>query len=183
MKNFFHLPTNLNNKASNIKREKKLCYLSQAQLTEEALRTLKDIEHVAYKNTNYAMMQHYTTWEDVADYCDCNLHELRVYLNEDWYVLLAEHEDYIEFVDLASKVKTTPLSLIVNTILEYKKPFLMDCRENTSYRMLKALEKAGRIEVSQDDSYSRGGETFHEVRCIPKDKEELKQSQSTTARF
>lgn len=161
----------------------KLHYLSQTQLTEETLQSLKNIESVAYKNTNYAEMQHCMTWEEVADYCDCNLYELRVCLNKDWYVLLAEHEDCVELVDLASKIKTTPLSLIMNTILKYKKPFLMDCRENTSYRILKALEKAGHIEVSQDNSYSRGGEIFHEVRCMPKDSKELKQGYQTTAHF
>lgn len=138
--------------------------IQPAELTTQNLNTLKTLERLAYRGTSYAEMQSCHSWQDVANYCECDLSELRVYLTNDWYVLLAEHEDYIEFVDLASRTRQTPLLQIIQVLTQYTKPFIMDCRETTSYRIVKALERAGRIEISQDEAYTRGGETFHDIR-------------------
>lgn len=151
--------------------------MKRAELTNQNLITLKQVEQLAYRGTPHAEMQRCNTWQSVADYCECEISELRIYLTDDWYVLLAEHEDYIEFVDLASRTKHTPLLQIINVLTQYKKPFIMDCRENTSYRMVKALEKAGRIEIQQDEIYSRGGETFHDIRLELLNKQDIQCSQ------
>lgn len=144
-----------------------------AKFTKENLALLKELEQAAYQNTPFSEMQDCQTWEDVADYCDCGISQLRLYLTKEWYALLAEHEDYIELVDLASKAKNTPLLFIVNTLTQYQKPFIMDCRDSTSYRIVKALEKAGRIHLISDEEYARGGELFHDIRLEPQLKQKL----------
>lgn len=148
--------------------------ISRAELTDKNLAAIKNLEQTAYHGTAYAEMQHCETWQGIADYCECELSELRVYLTDDWYVMLAEHEEYIEFVDLASRSSHTPLLQIVNVLTQYKKPFIMDCRENTSYRMVKALERAGRIEIRQDETYTRGGEIFHDIHIELLDRQDVR---------
>lgn len=131
--------------------------------TQEALRKLIQLESQCYKGTCYRAMSHIRTWEEVADYCECDLDDLIIYLGEDWYAILAEHEDEVEFVDLASTQKHMPIHTIVSICLGIEKPFVMDCRENTSYRILKILRDRELIDILEDNLYTWGGESFHEV--------------------
>lgn len=134
--------------------------------SQEALQKLIRLESQCYRGTCYQAMSHITTWEGVADYCECDLDDLRVYMGEDWYALLAEHEDEVEFVDLASTKKRMPIHALVNICLGINKPFVMDCRENTSYRILKTLEQRELITISEDNAYNWGGEQFHEITAM-----------------
>jgi len=134
-----------------------------SDFTEANLSKLKQLECDSYSGTNLSMMQHCDSWNAIADYCDCELNELRVYIFDNWYLLMAEHEDFIELVDLASTSKHTPLFKVLEIVEQYQKPFTMDCRETTSYRMIQAMEKAGRLEVHEDEAYHRDGEIFHEI--------------------
>ena len=137
--------------------------LKQIQFTQQNLEKLKQIEATAYENTPYKQMQGRNSWNSIADYCEGSLNNLHIYMEDSWYLILAEQEDYIELVDLASTQRHTPLFKVMEILYQYKKPFTMDCRENTSYRMLQALEKAGRIEITSDDAYDWGGEVFHDI--------------------
>lgn len=136
-------------------------------LTMENLRRLRQIEQVAYAQTPFVEMRDHTSWDSIADYCECELSELRVFMADRCYALLAEHEDYVEFVDLASETRHTPLFQVLAIVEQFDKPFIMECREHTSYRMIQSLAKAERIRLEKDEAYSRGGETFHEIELQP----------------
>lgn len=141
--------------------------LTPVPLTIENLNRLKRLEQAAYARTPFTEMQYRASWDSIADYCECELSELRVFMEDGWYALLAEHEDYVEFVDLASETRHTPLFQVLVIAEQFDKPFVTDCREHTSYRMIQSLAKAGRIRLEKDEAYSRGGETFHEIELQP----------------
>ncbi len=135
--------------------------------SEENLKRIIQIEGEVYP-VALQTMQYFSDWDDLAGYCECSQEELKVWVTDDFYCLLAVHPDYVEFVDLCSKVKNTPLLRVVDWALKYNRPFIMDCRETTSYRMILALEKAGKIEIEKDRPYTKGGEPFHDLKIIPK---------------
>lgn len=132
-------------------------------LTEENLAKIKRIEEQAYANTCYGQMQNCHSWEDVADYMECTVEQIRLCCGEAFYLLAAEHEDSVEVVDLASADGMANLRRVVLAMESFDKPLTMDCRESTSYPILKYLERIKRCAITEDVPHQWGGEAFHEL--------------------
>ena len=126
---------------------------------------LKAIEKRAYADTIYSQMQSFKTIDDLAEYCETSKEDVHILSGDDWYVILGEHEDYIEIVDMASTGHNLPVNKVLAFMKSFKKPFTMDARESTSYKLVKALDKANMLKIDKDDEYMWGNEKFHDIEC------------------
>lgn len=144
--------------------------MKKAKFTPENLEKIKSIERTAYDGTVYTQMQRCRTWADIASYCQCSLSEVNILLSDTGYVIVAAHKDegYAEIVDLASTDRRMNLREVWDFLRELSLPFTMDARENTSYRMIKALEKKGEITIASSYPHTWGGETFYDLKVVPK---------------
>lgn len=124
---------------------------------------LKAIENKAYADTIYSQMQSFQTMDDLAKYCEVPEENVHVLSGDDWYVILGEHEDYIEIVDMASTGHNLPVNKVLSFMKSFDKPFTMDARESTSYKLVKALDKADMLKIDRDDEYMWGNEKFHDI--------------------
>lgn len=124
---------------------------------------LKAIENKAYEDTIYSQMQSFQTIDDLAEYCEVPEENVHVLSGDDWYVILGEHEDYIEIVDMASTGHNLPVNKVLSFMKSFEKPFTMDARESTSYKLVKALDKADMLKIDRDDEYMWGNEKFHDI--------------------
>lgn len=131
--------------------------------TPENLQRIISLEREIYDGTTYMGMQNCRTWDDIARYCECSDEELNILVRKNWYVLIAKHEDFIEIVDFASKRGRMDIFEALAYIKDFHMPMSLDARGDTSYRLIKALERHGKISISHDESYIWGGETFHEM--------------------
>lgn len=137
------------------------------KLDEHNLSRMKELERSIYDGTGYTGMQHYTSWQGISHYCQCAENEVRLMMGEDWYVLIAEHDRYIEIVDLASLNKKMNLFVVMDYLKTFEKPMFFDAREKTSYRLVQALSRCKKIDIARDMTYSWNGEPFHEIVMIP----------------
>ena len=126
---------------------------------------LKAIEKRAYADTIYSQMQSFKTIDDLAEYCETSKEDVHILSGDDWYVILGEHEDYIEIVDMASTGHNLPVNKVLAFMKSFNKPFTMDARESTSYKLVKALDKANMLKIDKDDEYMWGNEKFHDIEC------------------
>ena len=126
---------------------------------------LKSIEKKAYADTIYSQMQSFQTMDDLAEYCEVPEENVHILSGDDWYVILGEHEDYIEIVDMASTGHNLPVNKVLAFMKSFNKPFTMDARESTSYKLVKALDKANMLKIDKDDEYMWGNEKFHDIEC------------------
>lgn len=124
---------------------------------------LKAIENKAYEDTIYSQMQSFQTIDDLAKYCEVPEENVHILSGDDWYVILGEHKDYIEIVDMASTGHNLPVNKILSFMKSFEKPFTMDARESTSYKLVKALDKANMLKIDRDDEYMWGNEKFHDI--------------------
>ena len=140
-----------------------------AKFTPENLERLKYIERTAYAHTPYLQMQHCNSWQSVANYCQCSLSELKIMMSETSYVIAATHpaRGYCEICDLASIDRQMNLFEVWDFLKSLQLPFTLDARENTSYRMIKVLERRNEIVIAEDTPYQWGGETFHGLKIRP----------------
>lgn len=144
---------------------------------------LKTIEQKAYEDTIYSQMQSFRDIYDLAEYCEVPPENIHVLSGNDWYVILGEHEDYIEIVDMASTGHNLPVNKVLSFMKSFNKedepesgeslneargkvkPFTMDARETTSYKLVKALDKADMLRIDKDEEYIWGNEKFHDIEC------------------
>lgn len=154
-------------------------------LTDEVVQTMVRLEAEVYKDTPYSEMQGCRTPRDIANYCECEEEDVRLYSDYkdgemSFYCLCGIHsaEDsddefdeseleegaWLEICDLASTNPHTPLFEVVKFISDINLPMYMDCRENTSYRIIKGLSHRGAFEILDDSPYRWGDETFHELK-------------------
>lgn len=129
-------------------------------LTKAQLKALRKIEAAAYpKHMQY--MQDIRSWVDVQEYCESET--VAVLLKDHFYCLATE----VEVVDLASSSKLSIAdSLEVVSFLQEtfeSRPFTLDARETTSYRLLKMLEKRGRLAILSDEPWDWDGIAMHEM--------------------
>lgn len=127
------------------------------------IQKLCEIEKKAYADTIYAQMQGFENIRDLAEYCEVSPKNVHVMSGDDWYVILGEHRDHIEIVDLASTGKRLPVKQVLEFMKSFDKPVTMDAREETSYKLVKALDRMHMLQINKDESYQWGGETFHDV--------------------
>lgn len=131
-----------------------------------SLRRIKAIEAAAYP-PSMRQLQNVATWKEVADYCECRAEELLVLSGESWYLLAAEHEDYVEIADLAA---TGGLGSAIWRIIAAAKgrwagkTVVCDARQGTSYCLLKALERRGIVRVISETPWEWEDEKMFEVK-------------------
>ena len=138
--------------------------MTQKELSEDVLVAIKGIEHDAY-NTNPSLMaiSYCDSWNAVASYMDCNIEDIRLFANNDSYLLIAEKEKYIEIVDLASRTPRINIKQVVDLITGFHKPFLAYCRQTTSYPILLYMEQKEKIICFADTAEVYEDETFHQI--------------------
>ncbi len=133
--------------------------------TTEDVIAIKRIERKAYENNRGLMqLQDCETDEDIKDYCETD--NVTCLMGDNFYLMIGEHDDHYEVVDLAKEAGFVNIHKIVEFLQDIgDKPFTFDARESTSYRIIQALAKAKRCEIIQDTSYEWCGEVFHDIRA------------------
>lgn len=123
--------------------------------------SIMKIEYLVYP-PHMRQMQGIQNMDDLHDYCESDNVEV-ILFGEYGYALLAEEE----VVDLAS---TKPLSLpdmmkLMSAMKKFygNKKFSVDAREGTSYRLLLACLKRGKIKFHSDEVWDWEGETMHSM--------------------
>lgn len=134
-----------------------------SELNEEALQKLKEIEAVAYAGTDYAQFQEATSWIEVADDMDCELEKLRLFLTPSFYMLLIAEETQVEIVDFAKCEKAPNLFSVLSIVETFCCKIVMDCRESTSYPIVKAMERFHKCRVLERGVEDWDGEKFYEL--------------------
>lgn len=141
----------------------------KAEFTQANLNKIKQLERQAYAGTPYMQMQHCRSWDDIASYCQCSLSHLHILMSDTGYVIVATHDKgYAEIVDLASTDRRMNLYEVWDFLKSLNLPFTLDARESTSKRMIDKLVEKGEITVVEEDSYTWGGETFYDLKIIPR---------------
>jgi hypothetical protein len=136
-------------------------------MDDASLQKIKEIERMAYDGTRYAQMQDCDTWQDMAQYMECDEEGVHFLCTQDYYVLIAEHEDYAEIVDLACLPdKRCDLKKVAQFVETFDKPLTLDSRELTSYPIIKYMEKRGRVVITEDEVYDWNNEKFHSMKMI-----------------
>lgn len=92
--------------------------------------------------------------------------EIFFHIDEDWYLLGVNRNEEISIADLASTKKLSFLEM--NCILDLIKKFgnkkiVADCRDSTSYNLLKLLEQRGTIEVITESPWLWGNEKMYKL--------------------
>ena len=134
--------------------------------TTEDVIAIKRIERKAYENNRGLMqLQDCETDEDIKDYCETD--DVTCLMGDNFYLMVGEHDDHYEVVDLAKESGLVNIHKVVAFLqsMDKDKPFTFDARENTSYKIIKALSKAGRCEIEKDTTYTWCGETFHDIKA------------------
>ena len=125
------------------------------RITEEKLEFIKEIANKAYDDVSYG--DAYRDIEDIEDLTAIlrafDPVQLYIITGRDWYALFVEHTGYVYFIDFASgSKKCTDILWLYSEVshLFEKKAVKMKSREITSYRLIKSLEKSGRVRICKD---------------------------------
>lgn len=138
--------------------------ITQKELSEDVFVAIKEIERDAYStNPELVALNYCDDWSAVASYMDCNIEDIRLFANDDSYLLIAEKEKYIEIVDLASRTPRINIKQVVDLITGFHKPFLAYCRQTTSYPILLYMEQKEKIVCFADTAEVYENETFHQI--------------------
>ena len=139
---------------------------------------LKEIEKAAYgEDSPYLAFDDIETMEDLRAYCAVeSTDDIHILSGDTWYCIIGEHkkdeeDHYMELVDLASAKGKMPIGKVVLFCMQYDCPFVMDARENTSYKIIKLLADREDINIKEDTPYTWGGEIFHQIKIEKTDKE------------
>ncbi|NCB25983.1 MAG: hypothetical protein EOM62_11010 [Bacteroidia bacterium] len=101
------------------------------------------------------------TWRISADSS-----EIIIRLFNEGYAILFVEEDTVEVQDLAGTVSLREMFSLWGLVRSLERKFLeLDARETTSFRIIKSLEKSGRISILSDNSWDWEGEVMHEIRA------------------
>lgn len=126
--------------------------------------SLKQIEQIAYKDCKeMLMLQEIKSKADVRDYCESE--EIAIIIDSGFYVIVSR----FEIVDFAT---SRPLSLkeITEIAQQLKQwfgisTFSMDCREKTSYKILKYFVARKAIKIESEFQWYWGKDKMIEVMC------------------
>lgn len=132
---------------------------------KKILRQVKRIEKVAYPR-HMQQLSWVRNMKDLAEYMECELSEVLVFLGDNWYMLVANKPEEVEIVDFASTGKVgLKMFGVFKTIAEIAtgKYIIMDARETTSYPLVMRLIERYGGEVVEDDAWDWDGETMHSL--------------------
>ena len=120
---------------------------------------MREIELKCYPH-HMLSMQDVHTLEDLQDYCEST--KVHVFGDNTWYCIVAKRE----VVDLAS-INKLDLKTLFQLLTDLKgwfgtKSFTMDCKKDTSYRLIKRLESQGTLVLKKEISWDwEGVEMVH----------------------
>lgn len=133
-------------------------------VTEEMVEKIREIGKEAFPEK----LQEQRTFRnpaELAEYAYCSdLSQLEVHLTDNWYLVIADHHNCVDIVELADRRGKCPEIL---KILSYtmdrcgSRIIIAKCREITSFRLLRLLADRGRIEILEDKVTCSLGEEFH----------------------
>lgn len=136
-------------------------------LTEEDLITIQNIEAKAYPDN---MTVHFPkiNLKEFLEAANCtNIYQIDFILENGYYLLCANHYNCVEILDFASETrKCTDFFSVVKFIkkLHAKKYVFMMARESTTYPIIKAFEKSGKVIIYNDHLKEQWDEKWHYVR-------------------
>lgn len=130
-------------------------------MNKKTLLKIKSIERTAYP-FEMQQLQDCESWEEVAEYCEVPLKNLLVYTDNSMYMLIGEHEHYIEVVDMAS-IGHFNMFKALSFIEESAKgrTIKLDAREGTSYPLILKLHR--KLEIIRDEAWQWGDDVMHEM--------------------
>lgn len=121
--------------------------------------SMREIELKCYPH-HMLSMQDVHTLEDLQDYCEST--KVHVFGDNTWYCIVTNKE----VVDLAS-INKLSLKTLLGLLEDLKdwygsKSFDMDCKKDTSYRLIKRLESQGTLVLKREESWDwEGVEMVH----------------------
>ena len=121
--------------------------------------SMREIELKCYPH-HMLSMQDVHTLEDLQEYCESS--KVKVFGDDTWYCIVAKRE----VVDLAS-INKLDLKTLFQLLTDLKgwfgtKSFTMDCKKDTSYRLIKRLESQGTLVLKKEISWDwEGVEMVH----------------------
>ena len=110
-----------------------------------------------------------SSWQDVAEYCECSLKDLIVLGGTNWYALIARSGRTAEFVDIAkaNREVQVPWDDVLDCLRTLRasgvRKVTFDARESTSYKLLSKLVSLVGGRIVKDTAWEWDGETMHEV--------------------
>lgn len=121
---------------------------------KEVLKALRKREKTAYPSY-MRQLKAVKTWEDLEDYCESSQVEVHL-LGDKGYLILTEGEVVDWVGDGRHSLKA--LGIIKRAFGTH--PFKVDLRATTSWPIIKALERGGRLTLSNLSHWEWGGETM-----------------------
>jgi hypothetical protein len=139
-------------------------------LNKENIEKVKRIEMLAYP-PHMRMYDDVETPEDVMDYADCE-GQFFCHIDDGWYMLGCDEPGETFVADLAASrsLGFTDLNKVMSVLRGMgDKKVTAECRQSTSYRLLKLAERRGLIEVLSDKTGRKwGNDTMREVEFLVK---------------
>ena len=133
-------------------------------LTEEMVEKILEIEQEAFPE-RFLMEESFQNLQELAEYAHCSsLSQLEIHLTDNWYLIIADHHNCVDIVELADRRRKCPEILkILFYIMDRcgSRTIIAKCRETTSCRLLRLLADQGRIEILEDKVTYSLGEEFH----------------------
>jgi len=120
------------------------------------LTELKAREKAAYPAFMRQMQDCYV-WSDLQEYCESNTVSVHL-LGDNGYIVLTDDE-VVDWVGTGQIFKA--LGIIKRAFGSH--PFKVDLRETTSWPIMKALEKGGRLKLNNVSPWEWGNETMYEA--------------------
>lgn len=115
------------------------------------LSNLKVIESSVYPSHMWGM-QEVETLEDLQEYCESEV--VHVYQGKSWYCLVTP-EEVIDLASIGSMTLTELLILLSDLEVWFdNRVFQMDCRASTSMKLIKHLERKGKLKILKEESWS-----------------------------
>ena len=131
------------------------------------IENIKKIEKKAYPE-NFNLYGKVKSIKDFKRKFACfNRSQIDYYLEDDFYAIFILHHNCVHLADMACYKNPYSVLKVINIIYEkYRKMYTygyLVAREATSYRLIKAYEKKGKIKVMSDECDEYEGETVHRL--------------------
>lgn len=151
--------------------------VQSTSLTPTIINKILDIEKRAYPRYMQFMNMSvekdddgnviYPTVDVIANYMECDPHEMFVYVGTNWFILACNRASEVEIVDWASigGMTVNAVNAFLSILSQFKNKIISaNCRETTSYMFIKKCESKGYIEILEDSPNRWGDEMMHEVK-------------------
>jgi hypothetical protein len=138
------------------------------KLTEETFDEIKRIHDLVYPEG----FDRYDKFNSIEEFCDeqcCQPWQIVCYKKGNYYMLLVNRINGIEIIDLAGYGDNpSALYFIVKEGIadNHKRSANMMAREETSYRIVKMLEKQHKVKIIKDKTWNKKCGTMHLLKIV-----------------